>query len=551
MFNNKICKECGKEFTPKCGTQVYCTGPHTSICVICNKKFEYTCSPNEKPKTCSIKCQGELRKLTVKTKYGVDNVSKLQEVKDKISEVNSSERVRTKREATCMRKYGVDNPAKNSEIREKLSTIMKSDSYLKGREHTCLKIYGYKNPMHNESVKKKRELTCLSKYGIEGHFPTKETLSKKMIDGSKVDNYLSFKNDPITYIKTHYESNPTISILENDLGVTNTPIYDILVAHNASDLLDHTPHTYSTMENDVVEYIESLDNNIKLLRNDRNMISPYELDIYLPEYNIAFECNPACTHNSSIKDPWGSPPKHYLYHYNKSLKCENKGILLFHIFGYEWKNKNDIIKSMIRTLLNKNNIKIGARKCDTCEITYYECKKFLDLNHRQGSLSAPIRLALKYNDKIVSVMTFGKMRPGIGAELGHDKVYELSRFCSLQNHQIQGAASKLLNYFIKTYKPIKIISYSDIAHTSGKLYQKLNFTHTNTSTPSYIWTDINDNIYYHRMRCQKRFLRKLLNDYTINIENNTENEIMTSHQFVRVYDCGVKRWERIIDDKEM
>lgn len=36
MFNNKICKECGREFTPKCGTQVYCTGPHTSICVICN-----------------------------------------------------------------------------------------------------------------------------------------------------------------------------------------------------------------------------------------------------------------------------------------------------------------------------------------------------------------------------------------------------------------------------------------------------------------------------------------------------------------------------------
>lgn len=142
---------------------------------------------------------------------------------------------------------------------------------------------------------------------------------------------------------------------------------------------------------------------------------------------------------------------------------------------------------MIKTVLNKNNIKIGARKCDIYQITHYESKRFLDLNHRQGSLSAPIRLALKYNDEIVSVMTFGKMRPGMGGELGDDQVYELSRFCSLQNHQIQGAASKLLNYFIKTYKPTKIISYSDIAHTSGKLYEKLNFTHTNTSTPSYIY----------------------------------------------------------------
>lgn len=246
--------------------------------------------------------------------------------------MNSSERVRTKREATCMRKYGVNNPSKNLEIREKLSTIMNSDSYLKGREATCLKRYGYKNPMNNDEVKKERELTCLSKYGIKGHFPTKETLSKKMLDGSKVDNYVEFKNDPINYIKLHYENNPTIQILQNDLGVTDTPIYDILVARNASDLLGRT---HSNIENDVADYIESLDNNIKILRNDRSVISPYELDIYLPQYNIAFECNPTCTHNSSINDPWGSPPKHYKYHYDKSMKCEDKGIFLFHIFGYE------------------------------------------------------------------------------------------------------------------------------------------------------------------------------------------------------------------------
>lgn len=103
MFKKKICKECRREFRPKCGTQVYCTRPHTSICVICNKEFEYTCSPNAKPKTCSIECQSELTKLTVKKKYGVDNALKLQDIKDKISEVNISDRVRTKRENRCKR----------------------------------------------------------------------------------------------------------------------------------------------------------------------------------------------------------------------------------------------------------------------------------------------------------------------------------------------------------------------------------------------------------------------------------------------------------------
>lgn len=57
----KKCKECGKISIPRCGTQVYCDGPHTSICVICEKEFSYTVRPTEKPHTCSRECQEELR----------------------------------------------------------------------------------------------------------------------------------------------------------------------------------------------------------------------------------------------------------------------------------------------------------------------------------------------------------------------------------------------------------------------------------------------------------------------------------------------------------
>ena len=82
-MKKKRCLECGKMFTPKTGFQKYCPGPHTSICVVCNKEFEYTCRPSEKPKTCSRKCQTELQHITSKQKYGVDNVSQIPGVYEK------------------------------------------------------------------------------------------------------------------------------------------------------------------------------------------------------------------------------------------------------------------------------------------------------------------------------------------------------------------------------------------------------------------------------------------------------------------------------------
>ena len=112
-YKNRICPECGKEFIPKNGYQKYCEGPHIAICPICNKEYSYIQSPREKPKACSKECTLLLREKTKQNnllaKYGVTNVSKLKEVRDKISKKNRSDEVRLKREATCLERYGATN----------------------------------------------------------------------------------------------------------------------------------------------------------------------------------------------------------------------------------------------------------------------------------------------------------------------------------------------------------------------------------------------------------------------------------------------------------
>ena len=80
----KICQECGKEFIPNISNQKYCTNVHFTSCVICGNEFEYNCHPSDKPKTCSIECGNVLRKQTVRERFGVDNVSVLDFVRERI-----------------------------------------------------------------------------------------------------------------------------------------------------------------------------------------------------------------------------------------------------------------------------------------------------------------------------------------------------------------------------------------------------------------------------------------------------------------------------------
>lgn len=536
------CAECGKLFVPKNGFQQYCEGPHVSVCTICGKEFEYACSPNEKPATCGKVCQEALRSRTAQERYGVKNVSQIPEIGRKISQAVTTEESLARRRAHNVEKWGVDNPAKHPDVRAKMSEIMQTEEYLKGREATCIGRYGAPSPMMTKEVLEKRTQTNLSRYGMKGHPRSREELQKIMVDGSKVDEYIAFKQDPQAYIESHYLTPPTIAHLEHDLGVTNTPIYNILIAYGCSDMLNHSD---SSMEIEVINFLEDTCPGIHIIRNDRTIIKPMEIDIYLPDYKIGIECNPAWTHNSSQSDPWGAPPKPYTYHQKKSIRAKEAGVFLFHMFGYDWTCKREIVQSMLKNLLYINKTSIGARTTHVEEITHQECLQFLDANHQKGAISARVRLGLKTAaDELVAVMTFNKLRPSMGKiATSTGREWELSRFCTRLELNISGGASKLFQHFLRTHHPETVISFSDFAHTKGDLYRTLGFQEVSLSAPSYVWSELYDRGYFSRVSCQKRHLKQLLHDDSIDIVHMSERQIMEAHKYVRIFDSGVVRWE--------
>lgn len=554
VHKTKNCEECGQEFVPKSPTQRYCKGPHTTNCVICGQPISYTCSPKDKPKTCSMKCREVLRSSTTLSKYGVSNVSQIDEVRSKISSANSSEAVKAKRMNTCLKNWGVDNVSKSEDVRRKISKFVNSQSFVDKLKYTSLEKYGTEYPMQSQDVKQRREATCIERYGTTGHTPTASDISKVMVDGSKAEQWLMFKSGPQHFIETHYltypdSDKPTCSQLMKDLGVTDTPIYNVLNQHNCSNLIQHYS---SSMEHEVIDFIRSNVSNIEVVHNDRTVIKPYELDIYLPDYGLGIECNPTATHNSSLVDPWGQPPKPSNYHSMKSQLANDAGIFLFHIFGYEWTHKREIIESMILNLLGCTKSKIGARSTEVCEISYNECKQFLDDNHRQGNTSSSVRLGLRStkSNELLSVMTFGRMKSTVGRSDDRlEGCWELSRFCNKRFMSVVGGASKLLKYFIQQYEPTKIVSYSDVAHTSGNLYKVLGFTQVSKSEPGYGWVNTLDYSFLHRISAQKKNIQMLFDDVTDEQLNNmTERELMESHGYVRVFDSGVVRWELTVNN---
>jgi len=178
----------------------------------------------------------------------------------------------------------------------------------------------------------------------------------------------------------------------------------------------------SNTEYDLRIWIQSIYKGT-LLCNDRNAISPKEIDIYLPELKIGIEFNGVWYHSEYFKDK--------SYHHDKWLIAQNNGINLIQIYEDDWKHKKDIIKSRLLHIFGLNKQKIYARKCEIRKVQFKEIKEFLINNHLQGSVNSNINYALYYNNELVSVMTFGKPRKSIGSNY---EGYELYRYCNKKKY---------------------------------------------------------------------------------------------------------------------
>ena len=94
----------------------------------------------------------------------------------------------------------------------------------------------------------------------------------------------------------------------------------------------------SKMEENLAELIRTLlPENTRILRNDRKLIKPYELDILIPDFNLAFEFNGDYWHSNEMirrRHPQFSSSRGFDDF--KKRECEKQGVELFFIREKQW-----------------------------------------------------------------------------------------------------------------------------------------------------------------------------------------------------------------------
>ena len=276
----------------------------------------------------------------------------------------------------------------------------------------------------------------------------------------------------------------------------------------------------SDQEQSIISFLKQYVDDV--IENDRSLISPYELDVVLPKYNIAIEYCGLYWHSElSGKDK--------NYHLNKFISCEEKGYRLITIFEDELVNSKQIIFSKLKNILGIEDggvKRIFARKCYIKELDLKTTSSFCNSNHLQGYAGSNIRLGLFFDNELTSVMTFSKPSIAKGGK-NRKGAWELQRFCSKINHTVVGGASKLLKYFERNYEWQEIFSYADRRWSYGNVYNKLNFELVGHTKPNYWY-----------LRKQSRIHRFALRKMKDDPKDQTEWEIRKSQGWNRIWDCG-------------
>lgn len=144
-------------------------------------------------------------------------------------------------------------------------------------------------------------------------------------------NYIQNNN-----ITTYYD-------LSLKLNISINSAYNFVNRHKLNYLFIH--HCKSIPELELQNYVESL---IPIIRNDRIILKPYELDIYIPSLNIGIEFMGIYWHNYNIF------PEKYISDKIKREIAKNKNIKIIDIWEDDWyKNKNEIKNDIYNIIINK------------------------------------------------------------------------------------------------------------------------------------------------------------------------------------------------------
>ena len=268
---------------------------------------------------------------------------------------------------------------------------------------------------------------------------------------------------------------------------------------------------------------------------NRQILIGKEIDILIPEKRLGIEFDGLKWHTEFFGK------KSHTYHLEKTLKCNEKGYGLIHIFEDEYVNHKEIVYSKLSHILglDYSKPKVMGRKCSVKEILKNDAEIFLDKYHIQGFVSATVYLGAFYGNELVCVMSFknGNIK---------NPDWELVRYASKDTYRYQGVGSKMFSYFTKKYEPKRVVSFADRRWTVNldkNLYTNLGFSFDKFTRPDYRYYKDESKSDMKHKRIHKMYFnkKKLCKQYGF-AKTMTEKEMALELGYDRIWDCGLIKY---------
>lgn len=535
------CKVCGNEIR------------HNAICRPLTGYTQETCSNSCAQKNPSTR---EKMRLNSLKKYGTECPQKSKEYREKLKNILENKdqshwnESLKKRRTTCMKKYGVDSITKVYEIRKRAAETFKNiDPVIKQeimRKRTASKIkkYGIDNisnqrkmkdtisKFSNEKIadiKRRKMKTVREKYGVDYVCQIQKAKDRVVSAQRKFhyENYIVKDKfvEPLFSLEEYMCCEDTSKLKWRCKNCGN--VFQSGFKEHSSYMIRCMKckpllHAISNTEKELVKFIRK---NYKgrVIPNSRKIISPRELDIYIPDLNIAFEYDGMYWHSENM----GTPKE---YHIEKTECCNEKGIKLIHIFENDYLNRPEIVKSIILSKLGIYERTVDSKECILKEIDNETSNVFLIQNSIYGRIDTSVRYGLYYNDELVYVMCFRKSTVNNGYE------WELVRFCNKMNINVINGFNVCIDYFRNNMCNNSILMNVDRKTFDETDFGGSGFKLKEYTKPDFFWYRHGyDSEIHSRFEYNIDKIRELIPDYD---DNMSEYENMDKNGYYRIWDCG-------------
>lgn len=264
-----------------------------------------------------------------------------------------------------------------------------------------------------------------------------------------------------TAYKIFIENSNTMTINEiaNILGLTHSAVLQKVHKLSLESYIDWNLNQ-SKYEDELTNYIKTIYKG-EIVENSTSIITPYELDIYIPDKKLAIEFNGSYWHSTEYKDKY--------YHQQKTIACAKKGIKLIHIFEYEWLNtetkeklKNIINRELTEKTIESNNINVQYMNVN--EVNKLVKEKLI-INTKINK-DDTYGIACYDRENIVGALIFKNIK---------HREYELIAYYIKEGYNITCKMKEMLKRFTAENGIKRIESNVDISKFTGNNLIELNF----------------------------------------------------------------------------